>query len=99
LKTSLEEITLTIEELGKTCDAWGKDATCDNEPTWQLTVRHDAEGGPGCPPVVYLLCDACRAKCHSSLFNVPAGMNLRCSCCNERGLRVPEDFILREERI
>jgi hypothetical protein len=99
LKTSLEEITDQLSDLGKTCDAWGKDATCDNAPTWQLRVRHTVDGGPGCPPVVCLLCDECLVKCHKTLDKVPPGMSLQCSYCLERGLHVPDSFILSEERI
>ena len=99
MKTSLEEITDQLSDLGKTCDAWGKNATCDKQPTWQLRLRHTAEDGPGCPPVITLLCDECRVKCHKTLSKVPPGMTLYCEGCNERGLRVPDSFILSEERI
>ena len=99
MKTSLEEIIDQLSDLGKTCDAWGKDATCDNEPTWQLRLRHTADAGPGCPEVICLLCDGCLVKCHKTLIKVPPGMTLRCAGCNERGLVVPGSFILSEVRL
>jgi hypothetical protein len=98
LKTSLEELADQLSDLGKTCDAWGKDATCDKRPTWQLRLRHTNDGGPGCPEVVCLLCDDCRTKCHTQIRKA-LGMSLMCGNCLERGLRVPNSFILSEERI
>ena len=99
MKTSLEEITDQLSDLGKTCDAWGKDATCDKRPTWQLRLRHTADGGPGCPEVITLLCDECHTKCHKTLSKIASWITLQCAQCLERGLHVPDSFILSEERI
>lgn len=78
-----------------TCDAWGKDATCDNAPDWQVQVRHAKPSPADCPPITFLLCNQCRMKMHRALAPIHGGI-MRCSDCGGRNLVVPDDFILSE---
>lgn len=104
MKTSLEVITEQLEDVGKICDGWRKRATdpdgvCpfSNSPTWAFTARHTRSGGVRCEPVTYLLCDTC----HDLAWNVLMpfiGKVLKCEC-GEGGLRVPDSYILKDERL
>jgi hypothetical protein len=104
LKTDSQPIIDQLSDLGKKCDGWARtkpdDRSCPlgNEPTWAFTARHTASSSKSCEPITYLLCDQCHKLAWDVLL-VHRNKTLWCGECGERGLVVPDSYVIRDVRL